>query len=46
MVNDIEGIYLRDKKLPELDNNLFYVVEERHNSVDLCEGKRSAFPKG
>jgi len=40
MVNDIEGAYLRDKKLHELDDRLFYVVEERQNSVDLCEKGR------
>jgi len=40
MVNDVEGIYLRDKKMHELDDNLFFVVEERHNSVDLCEKGR------
>lgn len=40
MVNDIEGIYLRDKKMHELDDMLFYVVEERQNSVDLCEKGR------
>lgn len=40
MVNDVEGAYLRDKKLHELDDELFYVVEERHNSVDLCDKGR------
>ncbi|MGC9362391.1 MAG: preprotein translocase subunit SecA, partial [Candidatus Syntrophosphaera sp.] len=40
MVNDMEGVYLRDKKMHELDNELFYVVEERHNSVDLCDKGR------
>lgn len=40
MVNDVEGVYLRDKKMHELDDNLFFVVEERHNSVDLCEKGR------
>ncbi len=40
LVNDMEGIYLRDKKMHELDDKLFYVVEERHNSVDLCEKGR------
>ena len=40
LVNDTEGYYLRDKKMPELDENLFYVVEERQNSVDLCEKGR------
>lgn len=40
MVQTIEGIYLRDKKLHELDDMLFYVVDERQNSVDLCEKGR------
>lgn len=40
MVSDMEGIYLRDKKMHELDENLFYVVEERQNSVDLCDKGR------
>jgi preprotein translocase subunit SecA len=45
MVNDMEGIYLRDKKLHELDDRLFYVVEERHNSVDLCDKGRELLSK-
>lgn len=40
LVNDTEGIYLRDKKLPQLDNELFYVVDEKQNSVDLCDKGR------
>ncbi|HOU72206.1 MAG TPA: preprotein translocase subunit SecA, partial [Candidatus Syntrophosphaera sp.] len=40
LVNDMEGIYLRDKRMHELDEKLFYVVEERQNSVDLCEKGR------
>ena len=40
LVNDTEGYFLRDKKMHELDDNLFYVVEERQNSVDLCEKGR------
>jgi len=40
LVQDTEGIYLRDKKMHELDDLLFYVTEERHNSVDLCEKGR------
>jgi len=40
LVNDTEGIYLRDKKLHVLDNELFYVVDERQNSVDLCDKGR------
>jgi len=40
LVQDTEGIYLRDKKMHELDDNLFFVVEERQNSVDLCDKGR------
>jgi len=40
MVNDTEGIYLRDKNMHELDENLFFVVEERQNTVDLCDKGR------
>ncbi|HRX77277.1 MAG TPA: preprotein translocase subunit SecA, partial [Candidatus Cloacimonadota bacterium] len=40
LVQDTEGIYLRDKKMHELDENLFFVVEERQNSVDLCDKGR------
>jgi len=45
LVNDVEGIYLRDKKLPELDDNLYYVVDEHQNTVDLCEKGRDFLSK-
>lgn len=37
LVNDVEGIYLRDKKLPELDDNLYYVVDEHQNTKRLMK---------
>lgn len=40
LVQDTEGIYLRDKKMHELDDELYYVTEERQNSVDLCDKGR------
>ncbi len=40
LVQTTEGIYLRDKKMHELDDNLLYVVDEKQNSVDLCEKGR------
>ncbi|HRY83382.1 MAG TPA: preprotein translocase subunit SecA [Candidatus Cloacimonadota bacterium] len=40
LVNDTEGIMLRDKMMTELDSELFYVVEERQNTVDLCDKGR------
>ncbi|HNQ43449.1 MAG TPA: preprotein translocase subunit SecA, partial [Candidatus Cloacimonadota bacterium] len=45
LVQDTEGFYLRDKKMHELDDNLFYVVEERQNSVDLCDKGRDMLSK-
>ncbi|NQV15883.1 preprotein translocase subunit SecA [bacterium] len=36
----IENDYLRDKRMPEIDEELFFVIEERQNSVDLTEKGR------
>nr|MDK2851049.1 preprotein translocase subunit SecA [Candidatus Cloacimonadota bacterium] len=40
LVQDTEGVYLRDKKMHELDEELFFVTDERQNSVDLCDKGR------
>jgi preprotein translocase subunit SecA len=45
MVNDIEGAYLRDKNMHELDDELFYVVSDKQHSVDLCEKGRDMLSK-
>ena len=37
LASDYEGYYIRDKKMHEIDAELFYVVEEKHNSVELSE---------
>ncbi|HPK41650.1 MAG TPA: preprotein translocase subunit SecA, partial [Candidatus Cloacimonadota bacterium] len=37
LVQDYEGWMLRDKKLHELDAELYYSVEEANHSADLCE---------
>ncbi|MBN1326888.1 MAG: preprotein translocase subunit SecA [Candidatus Cloacimonetes bacterium] len=37
LVNDYESYLIRDKKLHELDAELFFVVEEKQNSVELTE---------
>ena len=37
LVDDYEGYFLRDKKMHELDAELFFAVEERQNSVELTE---------
>ena len=38
----VESDYLRDKRLPELDEDLFFIVEEKQNVVDLTEKGREA----
>ncbi len=38
----IENDYIRDKRLPELDEELFFVIEEKQNSVDLTDKGREA----
>ena len=37
LVTEYEGYYLRDKKMHLIDEELFYVVEEKQNSVELSE---------
>jgi preprotein translocase subunit SecA len=37
MVMKMESEYLRDKKLPELDELLYYSIDERSNIIDLSE---------
>jgi len=45
LINDIEGAYLRDKKMHILDEELFYVIDERTNSADLCDKGRDELSK-
>ena len=37
LVTNFEGYYLRDKKMHVIDEELFFVVEEKQNSVELSE---------
>lgn len=36
----VENDFMRDKRMPEIDDELFYVIEERQNVVDLTEKGR------
>jgi len=36
----VENDYLRDKRMPEIDEELFFVIEEKQNSVDLTDKGR------
>ena len=37
MVMKMESEYIRDKKIPELDEGLYFSIEERSNIIDLSE---------
>ncbi len=40
LMRHVENDYLRDKKLHLLDEELFYVIDEKHHSIDLTEEGR------
>ena len=40
LINRTEADYLRDKRLNELDEDLFFVVDEKANTIDLTEKGR------
>ncbi len=45
LVQSVESNYLRDKKLYEIDETLYYVIDERENSINLTDHGRSQFSK-
>jgi preprotein translocase subunit SecA len=40
LVNRVEADYMRDKRLTEIDESLFFVVDERAHTIDLTEKGR------
>ena len=40
LINRIEADYMRDKRLNELDEDLYFVVDEKANTIDLTEKGR------
>ncbi len=40
LVADVESLYGRDKKMSEIDEELFFVIDEHSSSVDLSEQGR------
>ena len=40
LINRIEADYMRDKRLNELDEDLYFVVDEKGNTIDLTEKGR------
>ncbi|MCH9032247.1 MAG: preprotein translocase subunit SecA, partial [candidate division Zixibacteria bacterium] len=45
LITDVEGDYIRDKKLHELDESLYFVIIERDNSITLTDNGEEQFPK-
>ncbi len=45
LVQDYEGVLLRDKKLHELDAELFFVVDEANHGADLCDKGQTEISK-
>ncbi len=40
LIRQVESDYLRDKKLHELDEDLYYAIDEKHHTIDLTEKGR------
>ncbi|MCX5657916.1 MAG: preprotein translocase subunit SecA, partial [Candidatus Omnitrophica bacterium] len=40
LIQRVDLDYMRDKRLQELDDELFYAIDEKSNSVDFSEGGR------
>ncbi len=40
LINRVESDYMRDKNLSQLDEQLFYIVDERAHTIDLTEKGR------
>ena len=40
LINKVEADYMRDKNLQEVDEGLYFVVDERSNTIDLTEKGR------
>ncbi len=45
LLQDCEGSYIRDKKMHELDAELFFTVDERSHAVDINEKGRELLDK-
>ncbi|HDQ00051.1 MAG TPA: preprotein translocase subunit SecA [bacterium] len=42
LIQRVENDYLRDKRIPELDEELFFSIDEKSNIIDLTEKGRDA----
>jgi preprotein translocase subunit SecA len=46
LINKVELDYLRDKRMHELDEDLFYTIDEKSRNVDLLEAGRQLMSPG
>ena len=37
LINDVESAYMRDKKLHEIDDRLYFFIDEREHSIALTD---------
>jgi preprotein translocase subunit SecA len=40
LISRVESDYMRDKRLQEIDESLYFAVDERHNTIDLTDKGR------
>jgi len=45
LISQVEGSLMRDKKMHELDEELYYVIDEREHSINLTDNGRTQFPR-
>ncbi|MBU0984166.1 MAG: SEC-C domain-containing protein, partial [candidate division Zixibacteria bacterium] len=45
LMSDIEGAYMREKKLNEIDDRLYYFIDEREHSIALTDLGTAQLPK-
>ncbi len=45
LISQVEASLMRDKKMYELDEQLYYVIDEREHSINLTDNGNAQFPK-
>ncbi len=45
LIQQVEASLMREKRLHELDEELYYAIDERENTINLTDNGRAQFPK-
>jgi len=45
LIQQVEASLMRDKRMHELDEELYYVIDERENTINLTDNGRAQFPQ-